>query len=66
MYAEKVGVEYGLILGLQKQDMIAELDAVLTHLHGLSGRQLVHIFKTFRVRNTALMNKRLTRKNREQ
>jgi len=27
--------------------MIAELDAVVAHLYGLSPKQLVHIFETF-------------------
>jgi len=46
-WAEKVGVECGPIGDLEKEDMIAELDAVVAHLYGLTERQLTHIFETF-------------------
>jgi hypothetical protein len=46
-WAEKVGVGWGPIPDLQKDDMIAELDAVVAHLYGLTERQLIHIFETF-------------------
>ncbi len=31
----------------EKDDMIAELDAVVAHLYGLTETQLRHIFETF-------------------
>ncbi len=45
--AKAVGVEYGKLDAAEKDDMIAELDAVVAHLYGLSEPQLVHIFETF-------------------
>jgi hypothetical protein len=46
-WAKAVGVEHGLMQDGEKQDMIAELDAVVAHLYRLSEKQLVHIFETF-------------------
>jgi len=46
-WAEKVGVDHGLIAPDKKQDMIHELDAVVAHLYGLNADQLSHIFETF-------------------
>jgi len=46
-WAEKVGVEWGPLGDLEKEDMITELDAVVAHLYGLTERQLTHIFETF-------------------
>jgi hypothetical protein len=46
-WAKKVGVKCGRIPADEKQDMIAELDAVVARLYGLSKTQLVHIFETF-------------------
>lgn len=46
-WAEAVGVGHGPVPEDEKQDMIAELDAVVAHLYGLSEPQLVHIFETF-------------------
>jgi len=46
-WAEAVGVEWGPLAEDEKDDMIAELDAVVAHLYGLTERQLVHIFETF-------------------
>ncbi len=46
-WAEKIGVECGPLGDLEKEDMIAELDAVVAHLYGLTKRQLTHIFETF-------------------
>ncbi|MBM3476639.1 MAG: hypothetical protein FJX75_25480 [Armatimonadetes bacterium] len=46
-WAEKVGVEWGPLPEDEKADMIAELDAVVAHLYGLTGRQLIHVFETF-------------------
>jgi hypothetical protein len=42
-----VGVEYGKFDAAQKDDMIAELDAVVAHLYGLNESHLTHIFETF-------------------
>lgn len=46
-WAKAVGVEVGKIDSSEKADMIAELDAVVAHLYGLSERQLAHVFETF-------------------
>jgi hypothetical protein len=46
-WAEEVGVECGPLDDGEKEDMIAELDAVVAHLYGLTEPQLVHIFETF-------------------
>lgn len=46
-WAEAVGVDYGPLQDGEKQDMIAELDAVVAHLYGLTEKQLAHIFETF-------------------
>jgi hypothetical protein len=46
-WAKAVGVGCGPLPEDEKQDMIAELDAVVAHLYGLSEPQLVHIFETF-------------------
>jgi hypothetical protein len=46
-WAKAVGVTCGKLPEDEKQDMIAELDAVAARLYGLSEVQLVHIFETF-------------------
>lgn len=46
-WADAVGVDCGPVDALTKNDMIAELDAVVAHLYGLSRDQLIHIFETF-------------------
>lgn len=46
-WAEAVGVAHGKLPGDEKQDMIAELDALAARLYGLSERQLAHVFETF-------------------
>jgi hypothetical protein len=46
-WAKAVGVEYGKLDTAEKDDMIAELDAVVAHLYGLSESHLTHIFETF-------------------
>lgn len=46
-WAESVGVDYGPLDPVSKDDMIFELDAVVAHLYGLDAAQLAHIFKTF-------------------
>jgi hypothetical protein len=46
-WAKAVGVDYGALQDGEKQDMIAELDAVVAHLYGLTEKQLGHIFETF-------------------
>lgn len=46
-WATAVGVECGPLAPNTKQDMIHELDAVVTHLYELSRDQLCHIFETF-------------------
>jgi len=46
-WAEAVGVEYGPIPESEKEQMIFELDAVVTQLYGLNEGQVTHIFETF-------------------
>jgi hypothetical protein len=46
-WAKAVGVKHGPMPEDEKQDMIAELDAVVARLYGLSEAQLVHVFETF-------------------
>jgi len=46
-WAKAVGVECGPLQDGEKQDMIAELDAVVAHLYGLTEKQLLHLFETF-------------------
>jgi hypothetical protein len=46
-WAKAVGVDYGPLQDGEKEDMVAELDAVVAHLYGLTETQLVHIFETF-------------------
>jgi len=48
-WSKQIGVECGLLEEDAKQDMIHELDAVASHLYGLSEEHLVHIFETFHV-----------------
>lgn len=46
-WAAAVGVAHGPLPEDEKQDMIAELDALAARLYGLSERQLIHVFETF-------------------
>jgi hypothetical protein len=46
-WAKAVGVEHGKLAAAEKDDMIAELDAVVAHLYSLTEPQLTHIFETF-------------------
>jgi hypothetical protein len=46
-WAKSLGVECAPLEDGEKEDMIAELDAVVAHLYGLNETQLVHIFHTF-------------------
>jgi len=46
-WAQKAGVEWGPIPDLEKEHMIAELDAVAARPYGLTKRPLVRIFETF-------------------
>jgi hypothetical protein len=46
-WAAAVGVAHGPLPEDEKQDMIAELDALAARLYGLGERQLIHIFETF-------------------
>ncbi len=49
-WANAVGVSIGTVNSQSdKDDLIAELDAVVALLYGLSGTQLSHIFETFHV-----------------
>ena len=46
-WAKAVGVGYGRLAADEKEDMIHELDAVVSHLYGLGEAQLIHVFETF-------------------
>jgi len=46
-WAAKVGVSIGPVPDAHKDDLIAELDAVVALLYGLTQQDLVHIFETF-------------------
>ena len=46
-WAAAVGVRHGKLSEDEKQDMIAELDALAARLYGLTERQLAHVFETF-------------------
>ena len=46
-WADAIGVACGSLAVDEKEDMIHELDAVVTHLYRLSEPQLVHIYETF-------------------
>ena len=47
IWAKEVGVNYGKLDQEMKYEMICELDAVVSHLYGLSEKHLIHIFETF-------------------
>ena len=47
VWAESVGVQCGPLPANEKEDMIHELDAVVSHLYGLSEPHVVHILETF-------------------
>lgn len=47
-WAKKVGVRAGSVKSVvEKEELIAELDALVAHLYELSRRHLEHIFRTF-------------------
>ena len=47
-WAKEVGVKVGSVkTDTEKDSLIAELDALVAHLYGLSRSQLEHVFKTF-------------------
>ncbi len=46
-WASAVGVEVGPLEPDARADLIAEMDAVVAHLYGLSEPQLRHVFETF-------------------
>ncbi len=47
LWANEVGVPVGGLLGGARDDAIAEIDALVAHLYGLSRSQLQHVFETF-------------------
>ena len=47
-WAEAVGVDWGPLAEDEKQDLVHELDAIVAHCYGLTERQLVHVFESFR------------------
>ena len=42
-----MGVECGKLTADEKDDHVAELDAVVAHLYGLTSKQVAHVFETF-------------------
>ena len=46
-WAEEVGVDFGPLDSEIKDEMIFEIDALVSHLYGLNEKQLIHIFETF-------------------
>jgi hypothetical protein len=46
-WASAVGVPVGSVAPVERPDLIAELDAVVAHLYGLTHEQVEHIFETF-------------------
>ena len=46
-WASAVGVAVGSVANAERPDLIAELDAVVAHLYGLSRQQVEQIFETF-------------------
>lgn len=46
-WAKSVGVRHGPLAADEKQDLIHELDAVVSHLYGLTESQVIHVFETF-------------------
>lgn len=46
-WAAGVGVERRTVTGEEREDLIAELDAVVARLYGLHGSDVTHIFETF-------------------
>lgn len=46
-WAEAVGVQVGGVEPDERDDLIAELDAVVAHLYGVDESDVVHIFETF-------------------
>lgn len=46
-WAEAVGAEVGAVPQDEQDDLVAELDAVVAYLYGLSAGQLRHVFETF-------------------
>jgi len=46
-WAATIGVKYNNLTEDLKEDMIHELDAVVSHLYGLNEKHLIHIFETF-------------------
>lgn len=49
IWAKEVGVKVGSVkTDIEKESLIAELDALVAHLYGLSRSQVEHVFETFR------------------
>ena len=46
-WSQKVGVEFGPLESKIKDEMICELDAVISHLYELEEDQVIHIYETF-------------------
>ena len=47
VWAGKAGADCGPLAKDEQHDMVAELDAVVAHLYGLSEAQLLHVYETF-------------------
>ena len=48
-WASEVNVDYGPLDPENKQNKIYELDAIVSHLYGLTESQLIHIYETFHI-----------------
>jgi hypothetical protein len=46
-WAAAVGVPVGSVTDTERPDLIAELDALVSHLYGLSREHVEHVFATF-------------------
>ena len=46
-WAEKIGVDFGPLEADIKNEMIFEIDALVSHLYELNEKQLIHIYETF-------------------
>jgi hypothetical protein len=47
-WAKRTDVEVGSVeTEAEKEDLIAELDAIVAHLYGLDRNQIIHVFKSF-------------------
>ena len=47
-WAEEIGVDFAIpVIAEDREEMLAEVDALVGHLYGLSREELIHVFETF-------------------